>query len=133
MARDLDPVWRALADPSRRAILDRLRDGPKTTTELARPFDTSRFAVMKHLRVLEGAGLVVMRRRGRERWNYLNPVPIQAIYERWITPYAALWAMDLLDLKRTVERGEARRKARKDGERRPEAGARPRDPHQGLD
>jgi DNA-binding transcriptional ArsR family regulator len=87
---------------------------------------------MKHLRVLEGAGLIVVRRRGRERWNYLNPVPIQAIYERWITPFAALWAMDLLDLKRTVERRDARRKARKDGER-SETGTRSRDPHQGLD
>ncbi len=133
MRRDLDPVWKALADPSRRAILDRLRDGPRTTGELVRPFDLSRFAVMKHLCVLERAGLVVVQRRGRERWNYLNPVPIQAIYERWITPYAALWAMDLLDLKRTVERRRARKKARKDedGER-PEAAARVRDPHQGL-
>jgi DNA-binding transcriptional ArsR family regulator len=90
MARDLDPVWKALAEPHRRSILDRLRDGPKTTGELVRPFDLSRFAVMKHLRVLERAALVVVRRRGRERWNYLNPVPIQTIYERWITPYAAL-------------------------------------------
>jgi DNA-binding transcriptional ArsR family regulator len=132
MARDLDPVWKALADPSRRAILDRLRDGPKTTGDLARPFDTSRFAVMKHLRVLEEAGLVVVRRLGRERWNYLNPVPIQMIYDRWITPYAAIWAMDLVDLKQTVESRETRRKARRDGER-SQAGTRPRDPHQGPD
>jgi len=131
MARDLDPVWKALADPRRRSILDRLRDGPKTTGELVRPFDLSRFAVMKHLRVLERAGLVVVRRRGRERWNYLNPVPIQTIYERWITPYAALWAMDLLELKRTVEGRRAKRKARKDDDR-PQAGARVRDPHHGL-
>jgi DNA-binding transcriptional ArsR family regulator len=130
MARDLDPVWKALADPHRRRILDLLRDGPKTTGDLVRPFDLSRFAVMKHLRVLEQSGLVVVERRGRERWNHLNPVPIQAIYERWMTPYAALWAMDLMDLKRTVERRLSRRKARKDDER-PEAGARVRDPHRG--
>jgi DNA-binding transcriptional ArsR family regulator len=118
MARDLDPIWKALADPSRRAILDRLRDGPKTTGELSERFEFSRFAVMKHLRVLERAGLVVVRRRGRERWNYLNPVPIQMIVERWITPYASMWARDLLDLKRVVERREEARKARKAGDSR---------------
>jgi DNA-binding transcriptional ArsR family regulator len=114
MARDLDPVWKALSDPSRRRILDLLRDGPRTTRDLSGSFDSSRFAVMKHLRVLERARLVSVRRRGRERWNYLNPIPIQTIYERWMTPYAAMWAGELLDLKRTVERRDEKRKARKD-------------------
>jgi DNA-binding transcriptional ArsR family regulator len=132
MARDLDPVWKALSDPHRRRILDLLRDGPKTTGDLVRPFEISRFAVMKHLRVLEQSGLVVVERRGRERFNHLNPVPLQAIYERWMTPYAAMWAMDLMDLKRTVERREALGKARKDDER-TEAHARVRDPHRRTD
>lgn len=106
MEHAFDAVWKALADPCRRHLLDLLRHGPRTTGDLCEHFDTSRFAVMKHLRVLEEAGLVVVRRRGRQRWNYLNPVPIQAIYERWITPYAGLWASELLDLKHTVERDE---------------------------
>lgn len=109
----LDNVWKALADPCRRRLLDLLRQRPKTTGELCEDFNTSRFAVMKHLRVLEEAGLVVVRREGRQRWNYLNPVPIQAIYERWITPYAGLWANELLDLKHTVERDEEVRKGKK--------------------
>ncbi|HEX2341337.1 MAG TPA: metalloregulator ArsR/SmtB family transcription factor [Vicinamibacterales bacterium] len=117
MARDLDPIWKALADPSRRRILDLLRDGPRTTWDLCASFESSRFAVMKHLRVLEHARLILVRRRGRERWNYLNPIPIQSIYERWLTPYAALWAGELLDLKRTVERREDKQKARKDDAR----------------
>src|SRR5262249_7949108 len=132
MPRDLDPVWKALADPHRRRILDLLRDRPKTTGHLVRPFEISRFAVMKHLRVLEQSGLVVVERRGRERFNHLNPVPLQAIYERWMTPYAAMWAMDLMDLKRTVERREALRKERKHDER-SEAHARVRDPHRRTD
>lgn len=115
---DLDTVWKALADPSRRTLLDRLRDGPRTTGALCAAFRSSRFAVMKHLGVLEQAGLVIVRRRGRERWNYLNPMPIQQIYERWITPYAGMWASDLLDLKRTIEgdaeRGPGERKGKDD-------------------
>jgi DNA-binding transcriptional ArsR family regulator len=118
MARDLDPIWKALADASRRTILDDLRDGPKRTGDLCESFDSTRFAVMKHLRVLERAGLIVVRRRGRERWNYLNPVPIQQIVERWITPYASMWARDLLDLKKTVERREAIKNARRAGDSR---------------
>jgi DNA-binding transcriptional ArsR family regulator len=117
MARDLDPIWKALADPSRRRILDLLRDGPRTTWDLCASFESSRFAVMKHLRVLEHARLILVRRRGRERWNYLNPIPIQTIYERWLTPYAALWAGELLDLKHTVERREDKQKARRDDAR----------------
>src|SRR2546426_761327 len=69
---DLAPVWKALADPTRRAILDALRKGPRTTGDLCGRFDVTRFAVMKHLAVLEDAGLVLARRQGRERWNHLN-------------------------------------------------------------
>lgn len=99
----LDPVWRALADVTRRRILDALRDGPQTTGQLCRPFRVSRYAIMKHLAILEHAGLVVVRRQGRERWNHLNAVPIQQIYERWVRPYTAFWAETLVNLKGHVE------------------------------
>lgn len=102
---DLAPVWHALADPTRRRILDLLRQRPRTTGELDAAFDMTRFGVMKHLRVLEGAGLVVWRKRGRERWNHLNPVPIQRIWERWIRHYDARWAGSLTALQRHVEAG----------------------------
>ncbi len=96
-------VWRALADPTRRAILDLLRERPRTTGELTEAFPTSRFAVMKHLAVLQKAGLVVVRRRGRERWNHLNGVPLRTAYERWMRPYADRWASSLLRLKEAAE------------------------------
>src|SRR5262245_43751271 len=96
-------VWPALADPNRRAILDLLRDGPRTTGQIASRFPSTRFAVMKHLRVLEAAGLVVVRRQGRERWNHLNAVPLQQVYDRWVTPYRALWAPKLTSLKTRLE------------------------------
>jgi DNA-binding transcriptional ArsR family regulator/uncharacterized protein YndB with AHSA1/START domain len=101
-------VWRALADASRRRILDLLRDRPRTTGEIASEFpDVSRFAVMKHLGVLEQTGLVVVRRRGRERWNHLNAVPLRHAYERWMQPYADEWASSLLRLKEhTEEKGK---------------------------
>ena len=100
-------VWKALADHSRRAILVLLRDHPRTTGDLAGAFpELTRFAVMKHLGVLEQAELVVVRRRGRERWNYLNGVPLRAAYERWMRPYADQWADSLLRLKDTVEQPE---------------------------
>jgi DNA-binding transcriptional ArsR family regulator len=104
MADDLTLVWKALADPTRRRLLDLLRDGPQTTGELVERFDLSRFAVMKHLTILERAGLVIVERRGRERWNYLNAVPLQQIYDRWISGYQALWAATLLQLRKRVER-----------------------------
>ena len=100
-------VWPALADPSRRAMLDLLRDGPKTTGQIATRFPSTRFAVMKHLRVLEAAGLVVVRRHGRERWNHLNAIPLQQVYDRWVTPYRALWAPRLTDLKARLEGDDA--------------------------
>jgi DNA-binding transcriptional ArsR family regulator/uncharacterized protein YndB with AHSA1/START domain len=100
---DLIPLWRALADPTRRHILDLLRDRPQTTGELAAQFSTSRFAVMKHLGILHAAGLVVIRRHGRERWNHLNAVPLQRMYDRWVKPYHAMWAGTLTQLQAHVE------------------------------
>jgi len=103
----LTPVWKALSDPTRRGILDLLKERPRTTGELSENFDQlSRFAVMKHLSVLTEAGLVVVRPRGRERWNYLNAIPLQQIAERWLRPYEAHWASNLLNLKRYAERGQ---------------------------
>ena len=104
---DTGLVWKALADPTRRAILDLLADRARTTGELSGAFpEVSRFAVMKHLGVLETAGLVVVRRRGRERWNHLNGVPLREAYERWMRPHADRWAESLLRLKETAERQE---------------------------
>ncbi len=80
-----DRIWKALADPTRRAILDDLARDPQTTGHLVQMHpDLCRTAVMKHLELLTSAGLVVIRREGRTRWNYLNPVPIQRVCERWI-------------------------------------------------
>ena len=101
----LPAVWQALADPTRRNILDLLRDRPRTSGELAGHFPTTRFAIRKHLNVLEAAGLVVVRRSGRERWNHLNAVPLQHLYERWVSPYQALWAGKLTRLKSSIEGG----------------------------
>lgn len=103
-----DDVWKALADPTCRRILDLFRAGPRTTGELCARFPISRFAVMKHLATLERAGLVLVRREGRQRWNHLNAVPIRQIYERWISGYEGMWAGSLLKLKRHVE-GHTRR------------------------
>jgi DNA-binding transcriptional ArsR family regulator/uncharacterized protein YndB with AHSA1/START domain len=96
-------IWRALGDPTRRQILDLLRDGPCTTGDLARHFEQSRYGVMKHLTVLESAGLVLVRRQGRQRWNHLNAVPLRRIYERWLGPYQEFWSSSLLRLDRVVE------------------------------
>ncbi|WP_455204978.1 metalloregulator ArsR/SmtB family transcription factor, partial [Kaarinaea lacus] len=102
---NLNEVWKALADPARRRILDLLRSKPCTTGELCEVFtDVTRFAVMKHLRVLTDSGLVLIRRDGRERWNYLNAVPLQQIYQRWIKPYEAVWAYGLVRLANHVEK-----------------------------
>jgi DNA-binding transcriptional ArsR family regulator len=101
---DDDRVFRALADPTRRALLDRLfeRDG-QTLTELEPRLEMTRFGVMKHLRVLEEAGLVVSRKAGRTRLHYLNPVPIQQIHDRWIDKYTAHRAAALAALKTRLE------------------------------
>jgi DNA-binding transcriptional ArsR family regulator len=99
-------VWRALASPWRRRLLDQLRSAPATTGELAAGIpELSRFAVMQHLGVLVEAGLVVHERRGRDRVNHLNPVPLREWYERWVQPLADTGAAELLALKRTVEKG----------------------------
>ena len=100
----LEPVWKALANPVRRTILDCLRDGPRTTGELSKRFpELSRFAVMQHLGVLESANLVLVRRQGRNRYNYLNPVPIQQVYQRWVSTYMQPWTDALVGLKHELE------------------------------
>lgn len=100
-----DAVWKALADPTRRALLDELRDGPRTTGRLAELVPgMTRFGVMKHLAVLEDAGLVTAERKGRERWNHLNAVPLRRIYERWVSRYEDRWAGSLERLKQQSER-----------------------------
>jgi DNA-binding transcriptional ArsR family regulator/uncharacterized protein YndB with AHSA1/START domain len=78
-----DLIWRAVADPTRRRLIELLRDGPRTTGDLCRAFSTTRFGVMKHLAVLERSGLVTVHRSGRTRWNYLNPEPLRALEGRW--------------------------------------------------
>lgn len=104
MADDLDAVWKALADPTRRAILDLLRKGPRTTTEIVEKFShLTRFGVMKHIEVLREADLIHTREEGRQRLNSLNVVPLQRIYERWVTPFESLWANKLLRLKDDIE------------------------------
>jgi DNA-binding transcriptional ArsR family regulator/uncharacterized protein YndB with AHSA1/START domain len=105
-ATGFDPVWKALADPTRRRILDLLKDQPRTTGDLCTAFSLSRFAVMKHLGVLEGAGLVVVRRNGRERWNHLNAVPLRRIYEHYIDPVSDHLATSLLRLADATQRKE---------------------------
>ena len=104
MEKNLDPVWKALSDPTRRSILDLLRKGPKTTTEIVRQFpEMTRHAVMKHLDVLREATLVITREEGRQRINSLNPVPIRQIYERWMGPFSELWSSTLLRIKEDLE------------------------------
>jgi DNA-binding transcriptional ArsR family regulator len=101
---DDDRVFKALADPTRRFLLDRLfeRDG-RTLTELESELDMTRFGVMKHLRVLEDAGLVVTRRSGREKLHFLNPVPIRLMHDRWIDKYTERQVSALVELKRQLE------------------------------
>jgi DNA-binding transcriptional ArsR family regulator len=101
---DDDRVFKALADPTRRFLLDRLheRDG-RTLTELESELEMTRFGVMKHLRVLEDAGLVVAQRSGREKLHFLNPVPIRLIHDRWIDKYRERRVSALVDLKNELE------------------------------
>jgi len=104
MAKDLDHIWKALSDPTRREILDLLRDGPRQTTVIVEKFpQLSRFGVMKHLDVLREAGLVVTRSEGRRRINSLNAVPIREILERWIGKYEAYWSNTLMRVKDSAE------------------------------
>ena len=99
-----DRVFKALADPTRRFLLDRLfaRDG-RTLTELESGLEMTRFGAMKHLRVLEDAGLVVTRRKGRQKLHFLNPVPIRQIHDRWIDKYRERQVSALIDLKTQLE------------------------------
>jgi DNA-binding transcriptional ArsR family regulator len=113
MTNDLDEVWKALSDPTRRAILDLLRKGPRTTTELVEAFPhLTRFGVMKHLDVLREAHLVNTREEGRQRINSLNALPIRQIYERWVSRYENFWANTLLGIQDDFE-------SNRDPERRP--------------
>lgn len=99
-----DLVFKALADRRRRAMLDFLRDEPRTTGEVCEKFSLlDRCTVMLHLRVLEKAGLIAVKRVGRLRWNYLDVAPLQAIYDRWISRYAAPSARLLLRMKKGIE------------------------------
>ena len=100
----MDEVFRALADPTRRSLLDELfREDGQTLSALEERFEMTRFGVMKHLKQLEDAGLVVTRRRGREKLHFLNPVPIRLVHDRWVSKYAEPWAAALSDLKQRLE------------------------------
>ncbi|MGH2978548.1 MAG: ArsR/SmtB family transcription factor [Solirubrobacterales bacterium] len=100
----MDAVFRALADPTRRSLLDKLfeQDG-QTLSALEQRLPMTRFGVMKHLRVLEEAGLVTTQRRGREKLHFLNPVPIRLVHDRWVSKYAEPWAAALSGLKTSIE------------------------------
>ena len=101
---DVEPVFKALADPTRRELLDELyRADGQTLAALAARFAMTRVAVAKHLRLLEAAGLVATRRHGREKLHHLNPVPIREVYERWVNKYTEAWAAGLVNLKRDME------------------------------
>jgi uncharacterized protein YndB with AHSA1/START domain len=102
--RAVDEVFKALADPTRRSLLDELfREDGQTLSALEARFDITRFGVMKHLKQLEEAGLVVSKRRGREKLHYLNPVPIRLVHDRWVSKYAEPWAAALSGLKTRLE------------------------------
>jgi DNA-binding transcriptional ArsR family regulator len=100
----IDDVFKALADPTRRRLLDELfeEDG-QTLSALEERLPMTRFGVAKHLKVLEGAGLVTTRKRGREKLHFLNPVPIREVHDRWVSKYAEPWASALTGLKRDLE------------------------------
>ena len=101
----MDEVFKALADPTRRALLDELnRQDGQTLSALEERFSMSRFGVMKHLKLLEEAGLVVTRRAGREKLHFLNPVPIRLVHDRWVSHYAEPWVATLSGLKDRLER-----------------------------
>ena len=112
--RDDDVVFKALADGTRRFLLDRLfaRDG-QTLTELESALAMTRFGVMKHLRVLEHAGLLVTKRSGREKLHFLNPVPIRLIHDRWISKYAEYHLSALVELKTRLEDEQCRPKRKR--------------------
>ena len=110
MAEEADTIWKALADPTRREILDLLRDHPRQTTEIVEQFPSlSRFAVMKHLDCLRSSGLVTTRNEGRRRINSLNAAPLRDVIERWIGKYEAYWANTLLRVKDAAEQTETQK------------------------
>src|SRR5712664_2581460 len=103
-SRGVDEVFRALADPTRRSLLDQLfREDGQTLAALQSRFRMTRFGVMKHLKQLEDAGLVVTKRRGRQKLHFLNPIPIRLVHDRWVSKYAEPWAAALSDLKHRLE------------------------------
>src|ERR671939_1826930 len=119
----MDDVFRALADPTRRSLLDELfREDGQSLSALEGRFSMTRFGVMKHLRQLEEAGLVVTRRRGREKLHFLNPVPIRLINDRWVSKYAEPWAATLSGLKERLE-GTRWRRCSRSTSRRPRSGS----------
>ncbi|HEX8768321.1 MAG TPA: metalloregulator ArsR/SmtB family transcription factor, partial [Jatrophihabitans sp.] len=100
----MDAVFKALADPTRRSLLDELfREDGQSLNALVARFELTRFGVMKHLKLLEEAGLVVTRRHGREKLHFLNPVPIRLVHDRWVSKYAEPWTAALSDLKQRLE------------------------------
>jgi len=104
MLRGMDAVFKALADPTRRSLLDELfKEDGQPLGKLEQRLPMTRFGVMKHLRVLEEAGLVVARRRGREKLHYLNAVPIRLVHDRWVSKFAEPWAATLSELKTSIE------------------------------
>ena len=121
---ELDRVWKALSDSTRRSILDLLRQGPRTTTQIVDAFPhLSRFGVMKHIDVLREAGLIHTREERRQRINSLNVVPIRQIYERWVGRFEELWASHLLRTKEDAEaKGTGARMAEAQTKKRPKTG-----------
>ena len=121
---ELDSVWKALSDSTRRSILDLLRLGPRTTTEIVEAFPhLSRFGVMKHIEVLREVNLIHTREERRQRINSLNVVPIRQIYERWVGRFEELWASQLLRVKEHAEANAAgTSKAEAQLKKRPKAG-----------
>jgi len=103
-ADDLDPIFKALADPTRRRILDLLKGRSRTTGDVVERFpDLSRFGVMKHMDVLRDAGLIVVEKKGRQRLNHLNVVPIRQLHDRWVTGFRSLWTDVLIDVGHMAE------------------------------
>jgi DNA-binding transcriptional ArsR family regulator len=126
MISGMDAVFKALADPTRRSLLDELfeQDG-QTLSALEQRLPMTRFGVMKHLRVLEEAGLVTTKRRGREKLHFLNPVPIRLVHDRWVSKYAEPWAAALTGLKKSIEEdNEWKRSTRSTSRRRRSASGR---------